>query len=88
MNGAGNDFVLMDNREDQVSLSREQIAQLCHRQRGIGADGLIYLRNAKNGADWAGNFTMPTAAMLRCGNGARCFARYIQATTVAADAEL
>ena len=85
MNGAGNDFVLMDNRDDQVSLSREQIAQLCHRQRGIGADGLIYLRNAKNGADWAWKFYNADGSDAEmCGNGARCFARYIQATTVAA----
>ena len=82
MNGAGNDFVLVDNRDDQVSLSREQIAQLCHRQRGIGADGLIYLRNAKNGADWAWEFYNADGSDAEmCGNGARCFARYIQETT-------
>ena len=79
MNGAGNDFVLVDNRDDHVSLSREQIAQLCHRQRGIGADGLIYLRNAKNGADWAWEFYNADGSDAEmCGNGARCFARYIQ----------
>ena len=43
MNGAGNDFVIVDNRDAHVSLAPEQIAQFCHRQRGIGADGLILL---------------------------------------------
>ena len=37
MNGAGNDFVLIDNREQKVKLSRDQVRRLCHRQRGIGA---------------------------------------------------
>ena len=41
MNGAGNDFVMVDNRNGSLSLSRDQIARLCDRHRGIGADGLI-----------------------------------------------
>lgn len=78
MNGAGNDFVLIDNREGAVSLSREQIARLCHRQRGIGADGLILLREANGDADWAWDFFNADGSDAEmCGNGARCFARYI-----------
>ena len=81
MNGAGNDFLLIDNREAQVSLSREQIAHLCHRQRGIGADGLIYLRIGKECADWAWEFYNADGSDAEmCGNGARCFARFIQDT--------
>ena len=38
MNGAGNDFVLIDNRERQIKLSPEQVIRICHRQRGVGAD--------------------------------------------------
>jgi len=78
MNGAGNDFVLIDNREGGVSLSREQIARLCHRQRGIGADGLILLRHATGDADWAWDFYNADGSDAdMCGNGARCFARYL-----------
>ena len=40
MNGAGNDFVMVDNRDGSRSLSRDQIAGLCNRHRGIGGDGL------------------------------------------------
>ena len=78
MNGAGNDFVLIDNRENVVSLSREQIAELCHRQRGIGADGLILLRHATGDADGARDvYNADGSDAEMCGNGARCFARYI-----------
>src|SRR3954471_19905532 len=83
MNGAGNDFILIDNRAGQIRLSPEQIVRLCHRQRGVGADGLFLLVPARKGqADWAWDFYNndgSTADM--CGNGARCFARFIQRQT-------
>jgi diaminopimelate epimerase len=80
MNGAGNDFVLIDNRRGEVKLRPEDVARICHRQRGVGADGLMLLVPARQGkADWAWDFYNndgSTAEM--CGNGARCFARFIQ----------
>ena len=82
MNGAGNDFVVVDNRDAHVSLAPEQIAQLCHRQRGIGADGLILLRKTDGEADWSWDFYNADGSDAEmCGNGARCFARYIQLKT-------
>ena len=47
MNGAGNDFILIDNRSGRVKLTPEQVTRLCHRQRGIGADGLFLLVPSK-----------------------------------------
>ena len=80
MNGAGNEFVLIDNRPGQIKLRPEDVVKICHRQQGVGADGLMMLVPARNGqADWAWDFFNndgSTAEM--CGNGARCFARYIQ----------
>jgi len=80
MNGAGNDFVLMDNRKGHLSLTKEQIVRLCHRQKGIGADGLILLENSKSGqADFAwGFYNSDGSEAEMCGNGSRCFARFIQ----------
>ncbi len=80
MNGAGNDFVLLDNRGGQFALSREEVARICHRQRGVGADGLILLRPCVSGAaDWAWEFFNSDGSTAEmCGNGARCFARYVQ----------
>lgn len=83
MNGAGNDFVFIDNRSRCVQLTPEQIARLCHRHRGIGADGfglLVPCESKK--ADWAWNFyNADGSSAAMCGNGARCFARFIQKLT-------
>ena len=87
MNGAGNDFVLVDNRDRKISLSREQVIRLCDRQRGVGADGLMLLVPCTSGrADWAWQFYNSDGSDAEmCGNGARCFARFIQKLTVVRD---
>jgi len=77
MNGAGNDFVLIDNREGDIHLNRSQIARLCDRHRGIGADGVLLLEKASNGADFRMRyFNADGGEAEMCGNGARCFARF------------
>lgn len=83
MSGAGNDFILLDNRNARIVLTPEQVAKLCHRQFGIGADGLMLLVPSLTGkADWAWRFYNSDGSdAAMCGNGARCFARYIQRTT-------
>lgn len=88
MNGAGNDFVLIDNRAQTIRLSREQIIRLCHRQRGVGADGVLLLVPSRAGqADWAWDFYNSDGSSAdMCGNGARCFARFIQRITGSAEA--
>jgi len=77
MNGAGNDFILFDNRTGDIDLDRDQIAQLCDRHRGIGADGVLLLENSTNGADFRMRyFNADGGEAEMCGNGARCFARF------------
>src|ERR671918_1118101 len=77
MNGAGNDFILFDNRTGDIDLDRNQIAQLCDRHRGIGADGVLLLENPTNGADFRMRyFNADGGEAEMCGNGARCFARF------------
>jgi diaminopimelate epimerase len=79
MNGAGNDFILIDNRRGDVCLDRTQIARLCDRHRGIGADGILLLENASNNADFRMRyFNADGGEAEMCGNGARCFARFAQ----------
>jgi len=83
MNGAGNDFILADNRTKAMKLTREQIVRLCDRHRGIGADGIILLVPCESGkADWAWQFyNSDGSSGEMCGNGARCFARFVQKLT-------
>ncbi len=78
MNGAGNDFVVVDNLDQSLNLSREQIATLCQRQRGIGADGLLAVEPAENGADYRMRYYNADGGEAEmCGNGARCFAKFV-----------
>ncbi len=78
MNGAGNDFVVMDNRDENFRFSREEIARLCHRQFGIGADGLLLVEPAQNSGDFRMRYYNSDGGEAEmCGNGARCFARFV-----------
>ncbi len=82
MNGAGNDFVMLDNRAGNLSLGAEQISRLCDRHRGIGADGILVLEPAANGADFRMRYYNADGGEAEmCGNGARCFARFADRVT-------
>jgi diaminopimelate epimerase len=82
MNGAGNDFILIDNRAGDVHLDRSEIARLCDRHRGIGADGILLLENPSNHADFRMRyFNADGGEAEMCGNGARCFARFVKKVT-------
>lgn len=76
MQGAGNDFILIDDRAGRFpECNTPWIQALCTRRTGIGSDGIILLRRSET-ADFRMLFFNPdggTAAM--CGNGARCAAR-------------
>src|SRR5262249_13907080 len=80
MNGAGNDFVLIDNRAQTLHLGRDQIVRICDRHFGIGADGVMVLVPSTSGkADFAWEFYNSDGSTGEmCGNGARCFARFVQ----------
>ena len=74
MNGAGNDFIVIDNRDLDIKLDQDQIAFLCDRHRGIGADGLLAVEPAEKGADFKFRYYNADGGEAEmCGNGARCF---------------
>ena len=74
MNGAGNDFIVIDNRDLSISLDEDTIAALCDRHRGIGADGLLAVEPAEQGADFKFRYYNADGGEAEmCGNGARCF---------------
>ncbi len=88
--GAGNDFVILNNQDNNLTnlLTKELIAHLCDRRFGIGADGLLLLSPSPNNTNNT-NATNPTNAAFRmeyfnqdgsrasfCGNGARCICSF------------
>jgi len=79
MSGAGNDFVVIDNRTLCHALTTEQIARLCDRHFGIGADGLLAVEPSDQAdADFRMRYYNADGAEAEmCGNGARCFARFV-----------
>jgi diaminopimelate epimerase len=79
MSGAGNDFVVIDNRALNHPLTREQIARLCDRHFGIGADGLLAVEPAdQSDVDFRMRYYNADGGEAEmCGNGARCFARFV-----------
>src|SRR6266487_4745339 len=86
MNGAGNDFVMVDNRAGEVRLRPEQIVRICDRHRGIGADGILLLERGSNGADFRMRYYNRDGGEAEmCGNGARCFARFANKVAGAPD---
>ena len=75
--GTGNDFVILDNRDNKYdAITGKQVAKICHRRFGIGADGLMML-NLKEGYDFEMiyyNADGNTSSM--CGNGGRCLVKF------------
>ena len=79
MSGAGNDFVVIDNRTLSHALTPELIGWLCDRHFGIGADGLLAVEPSDQpGADFRMRYYNADGGEAEmCGNGARCFARFV-----------
>ncbi|MFC2176325.1 diaminopimelate epimerase [Bacteroidota bacterium] len=79
--GTGNDFVMIDNRVQKLQLSQMQVAQLCNRRFGIGADGLILLQ-MEQGITQMVYYNADGREGSMCGNGGRCFVRFAQSLNV------
>jgi diaminopimelate epimerase len=70
--GCGNDFIIFDDRENIFSLTQKKIENLCNRRFGIGADGLILIRNRKEADFEMIYFNADGKTGSMCGNGSRC----------------
>ena len=78
MHSLGNDFVLFDGVRRPFHLGRDHIQHLADRHRGIGCDQLIVAEPGRNGADFSIRiFNTDGSQAEQCGNGARCFAKFL-----------
>ncbi|MBI3991398.1 MAG: diaminopimelate epimerase [Candidatus Omnitrophica bacterium] len=85
MCGAGNDFVVIDNRNVKVPRLKRFAQEVCDRKRGVGADGLLLLEKS-NRADFKMRIFNPDGSEPdMCGNGARCIAFYANRNRAASD---
>jgi diaminopimelate epimerase len=74
--GAGNDFVLLDNRRGEITLTTEQVACICRRHFGVGADGLMLLQSCPDADFEMVYFNADGNESTMCGNGGRCIAAF------------
>ena len=80
MHGAGNDFIVLNGiDQDLSSITKEEWRQLAHRQFGIGADQILLIEKAtRPDADFRYRiFNADGGEVEQCGNGSRCFVRYV-----------
>ena len=74
--GTKNDFVLIDDVDDVLNLTPAQVAALCDRHAGIGANGI--LRVVRQGDAFFMDYRNADGSLAEmCGNGARVFAKYL-----------
>ncbi len=76
--GAGNDFVVIDNRDGRFKATEEEVARICHRRFGVGSDGLMTLEHsALEGFAFEMKYYNSDGRLgSMCGNGGRCISAF------------
>ena len=79
MHAAGNDFVVLDATRAPLALSEAQLRHLADRRFGVGADQILIVEKSETpGVDFRYRiFNNDGSEVEQCGNGARCFVRYV-----------
>ena len=80
VHGAGNDFVLLPDLDDAITLDADLVRGLCARHLGVGGDGVIRLAPARSGVDaevFMDYWNADGSIAEMCGNGVRCVAKYL-----------
>ncbi len=82
MQGAGNDFVMLNGIAQPFSLTTPQLRALAHRRFGVGADQILLVERPDAGVDADFKYRIFNAdgqEVEQCGNGARCFVKFVHA---------
>jgi len=81
MHGAGNDFVVLDYTDRELDLNTDQLRRLADRHRGVGCDQVLVVQKPDDGAaDFRYRiFNADGGEVEQCGNGARCFVKFVHA---------
>ncbi len=79
LNGLGNDFVFIDDMDQSINLTAEQVAFLCDRHFGIGGDGVVLVRPSSRPecAGYMHYINSDGTLAEMCGNGVRCFTKFL-----------
>ncbi|HEX9694836.1 MAG TPA: diaminopimelate epimerase [Actinomycetota bacterium] len=75
--GAGNDFVMIEDLQDRIRVGAEMVRLLCDRHFGIGADGLIRVAPATDADFFMDYYNADGEPAEMCGNGIRCLAKFV-----------
>lgn len=79
LHGAGNDFVMIDDMQDAITLTEEQVRAVCDRHFGVGADGVILVKPSPRPecAAYMDYYNSDGTKAQMCGNGVRCFSKFL-----------
>jgi diaminopimelate epimerase len=90
MHGLGNDYIVVDNRDEKISDARsaELALKLCRRRFSVGADGVLFASHSTVADVKMRIFNADGSEAEMCGNGIRCFAKYCYENNIARKSEL
>ena len=79
MQGAGNDFVVFDFTQKKFSLTKQQLQSIANRNFGVGCDQILVVEKSKKADFRYRIFNADGGEVEQCGNGARCFVKFVRA---------
>lgn len=88
MHGLGNDFIVVEDLEERITLSESEIQRLCHRNFGVGSDGLVFILPSRRGDFRMRIFNSDGSEAEMCGNAIRCVAKHAFETGLAEKKEV